>query len=180
VCEAARDGVSYAEAVARGYAALGEEHVLEGVADLLPRVEVEAAFADGSRLVVLEDPVRRDGPPELRDEPPVAWLDDARAIELELVNEGTVPVGITSHFHLFEVNRDVRLDRAAAWGMRLAVAPGTKVFVLPGEARTARAVPFAGARVIRGHAGLADGPLDAPGAREAALREARRLGYRGA
>ena len=40
---------------------LGEGDVLDGVADLLPRVEVEAAFADGSRLVVLEDPVRRDG-----------------------------------------------------------------------------------------------------------------------
>ena len=41
-------------------------------------------------------------------------------------------------------------------------------------------VPFGGARVIRGHAGLADGPLDAEGAREAALALARERGYRGA
>ena len=41
-------------------------------------------------------------------------------------------------------------------------------------------MPFGGARVIRGHAGLADGPLDAPGAREAALALARERGYRGA
>ena len=39
---------------------------------------------------------------------------------------------------------------------------------------------FKGARVIRGHAGLADGPLDAPGALEAALELARERGYRGA
>jgi urease subunit gamma/beta len=41
-------------------------------------------------------------------------------------------------------------------------------------------LPFGGARVIRGHAGLADGPLDADGAREAALALARERGYRGA
>ncbi len=41
VCEAARDGRSYAEAEARGYAVLGPGDVLDGVADLVPRVEVE-------------------------------------------------------------------------------------------------------------------------------------------
>ena len=40
--------------------------------------------------------------------------------------------------------------------------------------------PFAGARVIRGHAGLVDGPLDADGALDAALALARERGYRGA
>jgi urease subunit gamma/beta len=40
-------------------------------------------------------------------------------------------------------------------------------------------LPFGGARVIRGHGGLVDGPLDAPGAREAALELARERGYRG-
>jgi urease subunit gamma/beta len=180
VSEAARDGVSYEEAVARGYAVLGEEDVLEGVADLLPQVELEAGFLDGSRLVVLRDPIRADGPPEA-SEPEVTWLDDAGEVtELEIVNEGEVPVGVTSHFHVFEVNRNLRFDRRAAWGRRLAVAPGVKVFFLPGEPRTVRLVPFAGERVVRGHGGLVDGPLDAPGALDAALAQARELGYRGA
>jgi urease subunit gamma/beta len=179
VSEAARDGVSYAEAVARGYAVLGPGDVLDGVADLLPHVELEASFADGARLVVLRDPIRADGPPEVI-EPPVTWLEDAGEVsELEIVNEGEIPVGITSHFHVFEVNRALRFDRRAAWGRRLAVAPGVKVFLLPGEARTVRLVPFRGERVVRGHGGLVDGPLDAPGALDAALAEARRLGYRG-
>jgi len=47
----------------------------------------------------------------------------------------------------------------------------------PGEAREVRLVPFAGARVIRGHGGLVDGPLDAPGALDAALELARQRGY---
>jgi len=180
VCEAARDGCSYAEAVARGYGVVGADDVLDGVADLLPRVEVEAAFSDGSRLVVLEDPVRAAGPPAPAQEPPVPWLERADAVALEVVNEGPVAVGVTSHFHLFEANPALRLDRAAAWGRRLAVPPGVKVFFAPGEPRTVRAVPFAGARVVRGHGGLVDGPLDAPGAREAALERARAQGYRGA
>jgi urease subunit gamma/beta len=113
VCEAARDGVSYEDALARGYAALGPEDVLDDVARLLPRVEVEALFGDGSRLIVLEDPIRRSGP-----EPPaqgeIPW--GASEVTVEVVNEGDVPVGVTSHFHVFEVNRVLRFDRAAAWG----------------------------------------------------------------
>jgi urease subunit gamma/beta len=176
VCEAARDGLGYEEAVLRGYAALGPEDVLDGAERLLPRVEVEALFADGSRLVVLDDPIAGSAPRELRD-PPVTWLDGP---QIEVVNEGEVPVAVTSHFHLFEANRALRMDRAAAWGMRLAVDAGVKVFFEPGVPRTVHVTPFGGRRVVRGHAGLCDGPLDAPGAREAGLALARERGYRGA
>ena len=64
--------------------------------------------------------------------------------------------------------------------MRLAISPGEKLFFDPAVPRQARLTPFGGARVIRGHAGLADGPLDAPGALAAALERARERGYRGA
>jgi urease subunit gamma/beta len=176
VCEAARDGVTYAQAEAAGYAALGESDVLDGVAALVTHVEVEALFADGSRLIVLHDPIARDGPPEPRELEP-EWMEGSK---LQVVNEGDVLVGVTSHFHFFEVNRSLNFDRAKAWGMRLAVPAGTKVFFEPGRAREIRLTEFRGARVIRGHAGLADGPLDAPGALERALALARERGYRGA
>jgi urease subunit gamma/beta len=176
VCEAARDGASYAEAEAAGYAALSCADVLDGVARLVPRIEVEALFGDGSRLVVLHDPISSEGAPVPREIEP-EWLDGAT---LDVVNEGEVLVGVTSHFHVFEVNRALRFDRAAAWGMRLAVPAGTKVFFAPGEPRTVRLTPFGGARMIRGHGGLVDGPLDAPGAKERALALARERGYRGA
>lgn len=177
VCEAARDGAAYAEVEARGYAVLGLADVQDGVAELVPRIEVEALFGDGMRLIVLHDPVGSDGPPEPGD-PPVPWLGSAATVEV--VNEGAVPVGVTSHFHFFETNRSLRFDRAATWGMRLAVPAGVKVFFAPGEPREVRLTPFGGGRVIRGHGGLADGPLDAPGALEAALQLARERGYRGA
>jgi urease subunit gamma/beta len=177
VCEAARDGRSYAEAEAAGYHALGPGEVADGVAALVRRIEVEALFADGSRLLVLHDPITAAGPPP-QAEVGVEWRTQERA--LTVVNEGEVPVGVTSHFHFFEVNRALRFDRAAAWGMRLAIAPGEKVFFDPGIPHKVFLVPFGGARVIRGHAGLADGPLDADGALEAALALARERGYRGA
>jgi len=179
VCEAARDGASYAEAEARGYAVLGEDDVLPGVSALVARVEVEALFADGSRLLVLHRPVQRAAPPPaVPEEPPVPWLEGG--VPLLVENEGAVPVGLTSHFHVFEANRALRFDRAAAWGMRLAVPAGVKVILGPGGRRELRLTPFAGRRVVRGHGGLVDGPLDAPGARDAALGLARERGYRGA
>jgi urease subunit gamma/beta len=178
VCEAARDGRSYTEVEALGYTLLGEEDVLDAVPSLVPRVEVEALFADGMRLLVLHDPLTRSAPPAPR-ELPVSW-DDEHAATLEIVNEGDVLVGITSHFHLFEVHRDLRLDRAAAWGMRLAIPAGQKLVIAPGETVTAHLRPFGGARIVRGHGGLCDGPLDAEGALEDALALARERGYRGA
>jgi urease subunit gamma/beta len=176
VCESARDGRSYADAEAVGYAALGPEDVADGVGELVRRIEVEAVFGDGSRLIVLHDPVTASAPPP-HQEAEIAWL--ARDVALTVVNESEVPVGITSHFHFFEVNRALRFERTRAWGLRLAIAPGEKVFFDPGEPREVYLLPFGGARVIRGHAGLVDGPLDAPGALEAALELARQRGYRG-
>ena len=177
VCEAARDGRSYAEVEAFGYTVLGEGDVLEGVADAVPKIEVEPLFADGHRLVVLHDPIRRDAPPVQEPVEP-EWLEDG--VALEIVNVGAVPVGVTSHFHFFETNRTLRFNRAAAWGLRLAIAPGAKVVFNPAEPLIVRHVPIAGARIVRGHGGLVDGPLDADGALDQALALARMRGYRGA
>ena len=120
VCEAARDGRAYAEAEAAGYRALGPGDVLDGVPELVRRVEVEALFADGSRLLVLHDPLTATAPPP-QGETGQEWL--VQDVPLAVVNEGEVPVGVTSHFHFFEANRALRFDRAAAWGMRLADRP---------------------------------------------------------
>ena len=177
VCEAARDGVSYADAVARGYEVLGPQDVLDDVARLLPRLEVEALFGDGSRLIVLQDPIGADGPAML-EHAPVPWQE--APLELEVLSHADVPIGVTSHFHFFEVNRLLEFHREAAWGMRLAVPAGVKVFFEPAAVRAVRLRPIAGARIVRGHAGLADGPLDDPGACEAALALARQRGYHGA
>jgi urease subunit gamma/beta len=178
ICEAARDGLSYDEVLARGYELLGEADVLDGVRRLVPRIEVEALFPDGRHLVVVEDPLGAR-PPAPHEEPPVPWLEGAGE-RIEVVNEGRVPIGVTSHLHFFEVNRRLRFDREKAWGMRLALPARAKCFFVPGEPREVVLTPIAGERVVRGHGELVDGPLDADGARDAALAAARAKGYLGA
>ena len=58
VIEAARAGRSYDEAREAGQAALGEDDVLDGVADLVDRVQVEGLFDDGTQLVTLYFPIK--------------------------------------------------------------------------------------------------------------------------
>ena len=180
VCEAARDGLSYDAVTAHGYAVLGPGGVLEGVGALVPHIEVEALFSDGMRLIVLHDPIGRSQPPAaLPAEPPLVWLGGAHG-PFAARNAGEVAIGITSHVHLFEVNRRLELDRAAVYGLRLALEAGEKVVVEPGASLDLYAVAIAGLRIVRGHGGLVDGPLDEPGARERALELARERGYLGA
>jgi urease subunit gamma/beta len=180
VCELARDGLRYAEVIAKAYEILGEDDVLDGVRALVPRIEVEAVFRDGRHLVVVEDPLgpAPDAAPE--SEPDVPWDEALAVARVTVVNEGAVPVGVTSHLHFFETNPALAFDRAAAWGMRLAIPARTKVFFAPGEPREVALAPIAGARIVRGHGDLVDGALDDPAIREAALAAAREKGYRGA
>ncbi len=179
ICELARDGLRYDAVVAGAYAILGEDDVLEGVRALVRRIEVEAVFRDGRHLVVVEDPLGAAPDADAAGEPDVPWLDGAVA-RIAVVNEGPVLIGVTSHIHFFETNPMLSFDRAAAWGMRLAVPARTKIFFEPGAPREVALVPIAGARIVRGHGELVDGPLDEPGALDAALALAREKGYRGA
>jgi urease subunit gamma/beta len=129
--------------------------------------------------VVVEDPLG-PAPADTPDgEPDAPWLPAATA-RISVVNEGPVLIGVTSHIHFFEINPMLNFDRAAAWGMRLAVPARTKIFFAPGEACEVALLPIGGARVVRGHGELVDGALDDPAIRDAALAAAREKGYRGA
>jgi urease subunit gamma/beta len=101
-------------------------------------------------------------------------------VHVQVVNEAKVPIAVTSHYHFFEANPRLAFDRAASYGRRLDLPAGACVRFGPGERRTVSLVPIRGERVVVGFAGLVDGPLDAPGARETALERARACGYRGA
>jgi urease subunit gamma/beta len=180
VCEAARDGLGYEAVAAGAYAVLGPVDVLDGVAELVPRIEVEALFGDGMRLIVLHDPIgRTEPPPPLPPEPPLVWLEGAVG-PFTARNTAEVPIGLSSHVHLFEVNRRLQLDRDAVYGLRLALEAGAKLVIEAGATVELYGVPIGGLRVVRGHGGLVDGELDAPGARERALQLARERGYLGA
>ena len=58
IMEAARDGKTVAEIMSFGGSILKSEDVLEGVAELIHEVQVEATFPDGTKLVTIHDPIR--------------------------------------------------------------------------------------------------------------------------
>jgi urease subunit gamma len=57
VIEAARDGRSVAELMDDGRRVLAREDVMDGVAELVDEVQVEATFPDGRKLVTLHEPI---------------------------------------------------------------------------------------------------------------------------
>ena len=56
--EGARDGRSVAELMTWGSTILSTDDVMEGVADMIPDVQVEATFPDGTKLVTVHNPIR--------------------------------------------------------------------------------------------------------------------------
>ncbi len=58
VVEGARDGVSVADLMRDGASVLTRSQVMEGVAEMIPEVQVEATFPDGTKLVTVHHPIR--------------------------------------------------------------------------------------------------------------------------
>jgi urease subunit gamma len=56
--EGARDGRTVAELMRDGAGVLTRAQVMEGVAEMIPEVQVEATFPDGTKLVTVHQPIR--------------------------------------------------------------------------------------------------------------------------
>jgi urease subunit beta len=95
--------------------------------------------------------------------------------QLLVSNTGDRPVQVGSHYHFFEVNRALKFDRAAAYGMRLNIAAGTAVRFEPGEEKEVMLVAFGGSRIMHGHNGMVGGSLDDPAIKQAALERIKEL-----
>jgi urease subunit gamma len=57
IMEGARDGKSVAELMAEGTRILTRDDVMEGIAEMIPDIQVEATFPDGSKLVTVHQPI---------------------------------------------------------------------------------------------------------------------------
>lgn len=57
VLEGARDGKSVAELMDEGATLLTREDVMEGVPEMIPEVQIEATFPDGTKLVTVHNPI---------------------------------------------------------------------------------------------------------------------------
>ncbi len=55
--ELARDGLSVAELISRGKQILSKADVMDGIAEMIHDIQIEATFPDGSKLVTVHDPI---------------------------------------------------------------------------------------------------------------------------
>ncbi len=78
-------------------------------------------------------------------------------INITVINTGDRPVQIGSHFHFFEVNKQMEFDREKAFDRRLNIAAGTAVRFEPGEEKQVELVTFGGYKKIVGFNNLVDG-----------------------
>ena len=189
ILEGARDGRSVADLMSFGSTILSAEDVMPGVPAMIPILQVEGVFPDGTKLVTVHDPVRpvEGGAPDRLEPGALVVGEDEieinagrRRVEIEAVNTGDRPIQIGSHYHFFEVNKAMDFDRAKAFGMRLDIPAGTAVRFEPGQTKRLTLVTFGGRREVSGFHNLSDGPTDRDAARDAALVRARAGNFKGA
>ncbi len=159
VVEGARDGRSVADLMQAGGHVLTRNQVMEGVAEMIADVQVEATFPDGTKLVTV---TRADTMIPGEIETAAGEIELNAGLErtvLEVANTGDRPIQVGSHYHFAETNPALLFDRAAARGKRLDIPAGTAVRFEPGQTREITLVAFRGKRIVIGFRGAVDGVL---------------------
>lgn len=163
VVEGARDGRTVAQLMRDGAKVLKASQVMDGVAEMIHDVQVEATFPDGTKLVTVHNPIRaaaskkrgkakpKSVPGEIITAKGDIELNSGRAtLKLKVANTGDRPIQVGSHYHFYETNPALKFDRDKARGMRLAIASGTAVRFEPGQSREVTLVAMAGKREVYG------------------------------
>jgi urease subunit gamma/beta len=164
VVEGARDGRSVAELMEAGAHVITAEQVMDGIAEMIHDIQVEATFPDGTKLVTVHHPIRGTAsesvPGEVTTpEGEIVFNEGAERVLIEVANTGDRPIQVGSHYHFHETNPALRFDRDKAHGMRLDIAPGTAVRFEPGATREVSLVPLTGKREVYGFRQDVMGPL---------------------
>jgi len=189
ILEGAREGKSVADLMSLGSTVLTTGDVMPGVAAMLPILQVEGTFPDGTKLVTIHEPIRPAPGAAADPLEPGAVLPAEGEIELaagrrrasiEVVNTGDRPIQVGSHYHFFEVNKALDFDRAASFGMRLDIPAGTAVRFEPGQTKQVALVALGGRGELSGLNGLTEGKASDSATREDALLRARTAGFKGA
>ncbi|ARM75412.1 urease subunit gamma [Acidianus manzaensis] len=176
IIESAREGKRMSEIITGAQQLLKEEDVMDEVPEMLDIVQVEATFPDGTKLVTVRNPIKSNkkalntfiiqpGEVELNED----------EVKLEVVNSGDRPIQVSSHFHFFEVNKNLKFDREKAFGMRLNIPAGTSIRFEPGEKKIISLTKIKGNRRVTGLNGLTEGSLDYN--KKEALEKAKEKGF---
>ena len=181
--ELARDGKRVTEVMNLGTKMLTAEDVMEGVAEMIHEIQLEATFPDGTKLVTVHNPIQPSGsltPGEVICGDGDIVLNEGKDTSIiSVTNTADRPIQVGSHFHFFEVNKSLEFNRSLAYGMRLDVPSGTAVRFEPGETKRVNLVEIGGEREGWGLNNLVKGPMDEAGMKEAAIGRAKEAGFKG-
>ncbi len=189
ILEGAREGRSVADLIAFGSTLLTTDDVMPGMAEMMPILQVEGTFPDGTKLVTVHDPIRPGRQPVATSVTPGEILPAEGDIEINAgkarvtiraCNTGDRPIQIGSHYHFFEANRALDFDREQAFGMHLDIPAGTAVRFEPGEEKEVTLTSFGGTGEIYGLNGLTNGSTRSDVVKDQALQLARSRGFKGA
>ncbi len=176
VVEGARDGRSVAELMEAGAQVLRSDQVMDGIAEMIADVQVEATFPDGTKLVTVHEPIRGANKAAVKPGEIIPASGDieinagAAVVKLEVANTGDRPIQVGSHYHFYETNPALRFERDKARGFRLDIAAGTAVRFEPGQTREIQLVPLRGGREVYGFRGEVMGKLDGKSGTKAARK----------
>jgi urease subunit gamma/beta len=190
ILEGAREGRSVAELISFGSTILTSDDVMPGIAEMMPMLQVEATFPDGTKLVTVHEPIRPGTKERAADLLTPGEIIPAEG-EIEInagrarttviaLNTGDRPIQVGSHYHFFEANRALEFEREKAFGMHLDIPAGTAVRFEPGESKEVTLVAFGGSGEVFGLNRLTDGSIRGELRREESLKRARKRGFRGA
>lgn len=165
VVEGARDGRSVADLMQAGASVLIADQVMDGVAEMIHDVQVEATFPDGTKLVTIHEPIRLAEsdliPGEIITSNDDIVLNEGReSVVIGVTNTGDRPIQVGSHYHFFETNDALAFDRDVTRGFRLDIPAGTAVRFEPGQSREVALVSYSGNRIVHGFNGRVNGPLE--------------------
>lgn len=181
--ELAREGKNVAQLMQMGKQMLTLEDVMDGVAEMIPEIQLEVTFSDGTKLVTVHDPIPSSGkliPGEIITEEGTIRLNEGKeTVTLEVINTADRPVQVGSHFHFFEVNKLLSFDRKKAYGMRLDIPAGTAVRFEPGETKQVTLTMIGGSREGYGLNGLVNGKMDEESVKQQAFQKAKEKGFQG-
>jgi len=79
---------------------------------------------------------------------------------ISVINTGDRPVQIGSHYHFYEINRELEFDRDEARGFRLNIPAGTAVRFEPQDKKQVELVALTGSREVYGLNNMVNGKLD--------------------
>jgi len=160
--DAARASGSYADVEAAGAAAVAPDDVIDGVRELVDEVRLEVLLGDGTRLIVLVDPLGR-GRPMAPDGPGaiVAGVADVAGVtgaadsspddrphrRLAVRSASRRTIRVSSHYPFERVNPRLEFDRAMAAGFHLDLPAGLFETWRPGELKEVELVAYAGSTV---------------------------------